>query len=57
MENLVTFEFKTLNLRNGLKLDYKTQLTEIIRSVAPLDPRARPSVDSLISNDRGREAG
>jgi hypothetical protein len=34
---MVTLEFKTLNLRNGLKLDYKTQLTEIIRNVAPLD--------------------
>jgi hypothetical protein len=39
---MVTLEFKTLNLRNGLKLDYKTQLTEIIRNVAPLDPQGVP---------------
>ena len=39
---MVTLEFKTLNLRNGLKLDYKTQLTEIIRNVAPLDPQGQP---------------
>jgi hypothetical protein len=39
---MVTLEFKTLNLRNGLKLDYKTQLTEIIRSVTPLDPQGVP---------------
>jgi hypothetical protein len=39
---MVTLEFKTLNLRNGMKLDYKTQLTEIIRSVTPLDPQGAP---------------
>jgi hypothetical protein len=39
---MVTLEFKTLNLRNGMKLDYKTQLTEIIRNVAPLDPQGVP---------------
>jgi hypothetical protein len=39
---MVTLEFKTLNLRNGLKLDYKTQLTEIIRNVAPLDAQGAP---------------
>jgi hypothetical protein len=39
---MVTLEFKTLNLRNGLKLDYKTHLTEIIRNVAPLDPQGVP---------------
>lgn len=39
---MVTLEFKTLNLRNGLKLDYKTQLSEIIRNVTPLDAQGIP---------------
>lgn len=34
---MVTFEYKQLILRNGLRLDYKTQLSEIVRNVAPLD--------------------
>jgi hypothetical protein len=34
---MVTLELKQLTCRNGLKLDYKTQLAELVRQVAPLD--------------------
>jgi hypothetical protein len=49
---MVTLEFKTLLLRNGLKLDYKTQLTEIVRNVTPPMPR-RAHEDSRPRYDRG----
>jgi hypothetical protein len=39
---MVTLEFKQLILRNGRILDYKMQLTEIVRSVAPLDAQGAP---------------
>jgi hypothetical protein len=39
---MVTLEMKQLVLRNGLKLDYKQQLTEIVRNVAPLDGQGAP---------------
>ena len=39
---MVTLEMKQLTLRNGRILDYKTQLSEIIRSVAPLDAQGQP---------------
>lgn len=39
---MVTLEFKTLILRNGMRLDYKTQLCEIVRNVAPLDAQGNP---------------
>jgi hypothetical protein len=39
---MVTLEMKQLTLRNGRILDYKTQLSEIIRSVAPLDAQGVP---------------
>lgn len=39
---MVTLEFKQLVLRNGMKLDYKVQLAEIVRNVAPLDAQGAP---------------
>jgi hypothetical protein len=39
---MVTLEMKQLVMRNGRILDYKMQLTEIVRSVAPLDPQGAP---------------
>lgn len=39
---MVTFEYKQLILRNGMRLDYKTQLCEIVRNVAPLDAQGAP---------------
>ena len=39
---MVTFEYKQLILRNGLRLDYKTQLSEIVHNVAPLDAQGNP---------------
>jgi hypothetical protein len=39
---MVTLEMKQLVLRNGMKLDYKQQLTEIVRNVAPLDAQGAP---------------
>jgi hypothetical protein len=35
---MVTLEFKTTQLRNGMAFDYKRQLLDIVRHVAPLDP-------------------
>ena len=39
---MVTLEMKTITLRNGRILDYKIQLTEIVRNVPPLDPQGAP---------------
>jgi hypothetical protein len=47
---MVTLEFKTLILRNGMKLDYKTQLAEIVRNVAPVDGQGAPKRGFLASD-------
>jgi hypothetical protein len=39
---MVTFQYKQLVLRNGMRLDYKTQLSEIVRNVAPLGADGSP---------------
>jgi len=39
---MVVLEMKRLVLRNGRILDYKMQLAEIVRNVAPLDPQGEP---------------
>jgi hypothetical protein len=39
---MVTLELKSVILRNGQRLDYKTHLCEIIRYVAPLDAQGNP---------------
>ena len=55
---MVTVEMKTLRLRNGQELDYKTQLAEIVRRVTPLDPQgAAEDRFSGYGYGRGRSAG
>jgi hypothetical protein len=39
---MVSLELKNLLLRNGMRLDYKQHLSEIVRNVAPLDPQGVP---------------
>jgi hypothetical protein len=39
---MVILETKTLRLRDGRLLDYKQALSEIVRSVMPLDPQGQP---------------